>query len=80
MGEKNVKIYTTPTCPFCTAAKDYLKKNNISFTEVDVSRDRNGAMEMIRMTNQTGVPVIVVNSQPIIGFDRKKLDELLNIK
>ena len=72
-----VKIYTTPSCPYCWAAKEFLKENNIEFEEVDVSQDEKAAMEMIEKSGQMGVPVIEWDSEIIIGFDRPKLEELI---
>jgi glutaredoxin 3 len=73
----NIKVYTTPTCPWCTVAKDYLKKKNINFTEVNVAEDRNGAMEMIQKSGQRGVPVVDINGTIVVGFDQNKIESLL---
>ena len=72
-----VKVYSTPTCPFCTMAKNYLKQNEVAFEDVDVSRDRDQAMDMIRKSGQRGVPVIDFNGEIIVGFDKKRLAELI---
>lgn len=74
----DVKIYSTPTCGYCHQAKQYLKDKGISFTEYDVSVDQAAAREMMQLTGQMGVPVIVVDGQSIIGFDRARLEILLN--
>ncbi len=74
----SVKVYSTPTCPFCTMAKNYLKQNDVAFEDVDVSRDREQAMDMIRKSGQRGVPVIDFDGEIIIGFDKKKLSELIS--
>ena len=73
----DVKIYTTPTCGYCQMAKKYLLEHGIQFVEYDVSRDRQVADEMVSLSGQMGVPVIVVDGQVIIGFDRPKLEQLL---
>ena len=73
----SVKVYSTPTCPFCTMAKNYLKQNDVAFEDVDVSRDREQAMDMIRKSGQRGVPVIDYNGEIIVGFDKKRLSELI---
>ncbi|HEV8289845.1 MAG TPA: glutaredoxin family protein [Candidatus Norongarragalinales archaeon] len=75
----NVKIYTTPTCVYCKMAKEFFKKNNIKWTEVDVSADEKEAQKMIEKSGQMGVPVIEVDSNVIIGFDKPKLSRLLGI-
>lgn len=80
MSQPKVIIFTTPTCSFCNAAKRYFREKNIRFTEVDVSRDQKAAMDMYRRTGQMGVPVILINNKPIIGFDVNKINQFLNIK
>ena len=74
----SVKVYSTPTCPFCTMVKRYLKKNEVSFLDVDVSIDREQAMDMIKKSGQRGVPVIDFDGEIIIGFDKKRLAELIS--
>lgn len=75
----NVKVYSTPTCPWCTRAKNYLKSNNVQFEDIDVSTDREKAMEMVKKSGQQGVPVIEINGQIIIGFDQNKIDNMLGL-
>lgn len=75
----DVKIYTTSTCPYCTMAEDFLKENNINYTEIDVGANREKADEMIKKSGQMGVPVIEINGEIIIGFDKKRISELLGI-
>jgi glutaredoxin 3 len=74
----DVKIYTTPTCGYCHQAKAFINQLGVEYTEHDVSRDRAAAEEMVRLTGQMGVPVIVVDGQVVIGFDRARLQQLLN--
>ncbi|MFA5309549.1 MAG: Uxx-star family glutaredoxin-like (seleno)protein [Dehalococcoidales bacterium] len=74
----DVKIYTTPTCGYCQQAKIFLKQMGVAYKEVDVSVDRAAAQEMVDLTGQMGVPVIVVDGEAIIGFDRARLQELLS--
>jgi len=74
----SVKVYSTPTCPFCTMAKNYLKQNDVTYEDVDVSKDREQAMDMIRKSGQRGVPVIDYNGEIIVGFDKKRLTELIS--
>lgn len=75
-----VEIYTTPWCAYCKMAKEYFKKNNITYTEHDVADDSAKRQEMIDKTHQMGVPVIIIDGQIVIGFDRGKIDQLLGIK
>jgi len=73
----DVTLYTSPTCGYCHQAKRYLSDRGISFAERDVSVDRVAAEEIVRLTGQMGVPVIVIDGHPVIGFDRARLDQLL---
>ncbi len=75
-----VIVYSTPTCPFCKMAKDFLKQNKIQFTDVNVAADKAKAQEMIERSKQMGVPVIDVNGKMIIGFDKPALEKALGIK
>jgi len=73
----NVKVYSTPTCPYCMRAKDYLKQKSVAFENFDVSTDKAKLDEMVSVSGQMGVPVIVVDNQIVVGFDRNRLEELL---
>ena len=73
----DIKIYTTPTCGYCHQAKRFLSERRVKFTEHDVSRDPEAADEMVRLTGHMGVPVIMVDGQVVIGFDRARLEHLL---
>ena len=73
-----VKVYSTPTCPWCTMAKEYLKSKNVVFDDLDVSMDREAAAEMIRKSGQRGVPVVDIDGNIIVGFDQKTIDKLIN--
>ena len=79
-SQPNVILFTTPTCSFCNTAKRYLREKQIRFKEVDVSKDQKAAQDMQRRSGTTGVPVILVNNRPIVGFDKPKINRLLNIK
>ena len=72
-----VKIYTTPTCGYCHQAKRFLSERGVKYTEHDVSRNKAAAEEMVHLTGQMGVPVIVVDGQVVTGFDRARLESLL---
>jgi len=77
---KTVKVYSTPSCPWCVRAKEYLKGKNIPFEDIDVAADTTKAKEMVQVSGQMGVPVITVDNQVIIGFDQNKLNQLLGAK
>lgn len=78
--QKRVTVYTTPTCPWCTTVKNYLKKNGVRYTEVNVASDQNAAQNMVSKSGQQGVPQTEVDGQMVIGFDQMKLNKLLEIK
>lgn len=75
-----VIIYTTPTCVYCKMTKAFFRENNISYEEKDVSTDAAAREEMVAKSNQMGVPVIDIDGELTIGFDKKRLMELLRIK
>lgn len=79
MSQPNVTIYTTPTCHFCHAAKDFFNENKIAFTEYDVARDLAKRQEMVQKSGQMGVPVIYIGDKLTVGFDEKQLRELLSL-
>jgi len=79
-SQPKVIIFSTPTCSFCNLAKRYFKEKNIRFTDVDVSRDQSAARDMMRRTGQMGVPVILINNKAVVGFDKNKINQMLNIK
>ena len=71
-------VYSTPTCPYCSLVKDYLRGKGIEFEEKDVSKDREAAREMIEKSGQMGVPQIEINGKIIVGFNRDAIDEELS--
>ena len=73
----SVVVYTTPTCGFCHQVRAYLHQRGVPFTEHDVSRDRQAAAEMVRLSGQRGVPVVLVDGQVVVGFNRPLIDQLL---
>ena len=72
-----VKVYSTPTCPYCLRVKSYLQQKGVAFEHYDVSSDDEKLQEMVKVSGQMGVPVIVVDNQVIVGFDRERLEQLL---
>ncbi|MDP3710276.1 MAG: Uxx-star family glutaredoxin-like (seleno)protein [bacterium] len=74
-----VKIYTTTTCVYCKMAKEFFKKNNVEYEELDVAKDANARDEMIQKSGQMGVPVIDIDGKVIIGFDEPELKKVLNL-
>ncbi|PCI30404.1 NrdH-redoxin [Candidatus Wolfebacteria bacterium] len=78
-ADKKVVIYTTATCGYCKAAKAFLNEHNISFEEYDVGTDMAKREEMVEKSGQMGVPVITVGDELMVGFDEKKLAELVGV-
>lgn len=78
--QKRVTVYTTPTCSWCTTIKTHLRKNGIRYREVDVSKDQNAAQEMQRRSGQMGVPQTDINGEMIVGFDKTRINNLLDIQ
>jgi len=77
MTAKNVTVYSTPTCPYCVRAKEYLTRKGVAYKDVNVAVDRAAAQEMVQKSGQMGVPVITVDGKVIVGFDQRELDRLL---
>lgn len=75
--KKKIKVYGVPTCPFCKRAKEFLKSKGLNFEDIDVAADHNLAKEMIKKSGQMSVPVIEVDGEIIIGFDKEKIETLL---
>jgi len=73
------KVYSTPTCVYCKTLKGYLEKNNIKFEDIDVSKDEKELQKMIKDSGQMGVPVVDIDGEVIVGFDKEKIDKLLKI-
>jgi glutaredoxin 3 len=74
-----VKIYSTPSCVYCKMAKAFFKEHNVQFQDFDVQNDLKAREEMFSISHQMGVPVIDVNGEVYVGFDRGALAKALNI-
>jgi len=75
-----IKVYSTSICPYCTTLKEFLKERGIEFEEIDVSQDEKTMKEMVEKTGQMGVPVMEVDGEIIIGFDREKIIRILKLE
>ena len=75
-----VKIYSTPTCPWCKKVKAYLEEKSIKYENLNVAEDMKAQEEMIKISGQMGVPVIDIDGQIVVGFDKTRIDELLKIQ
>ncbi len=75
-----ITVYTAPGCPYCVKVKNYLRELGLKFTEIDVSKSQKDAEKLVRRTGQTGVPVVEIGNQLVIGFDKAKIDKLLGVR
>jgi glutaredoxin-like YruB-family protein len=76
---KSVKIYSTPTCPWCIRAKQFLNENNVEFQNIDVSGDQQAVDELMQKSGQMGVPVLDIEGEIIVGFDRERIKIALGL-
>lgn len=74
---KKIIVYTTPVCAFCSLVKKFLDEKGVGYEEIDVSSDANEMEKMKEKTGQMGVPVVLIGDKAVVGFDRKKIEELL---
>ena len=74
-----VKVFSTPSCPWCNLTKQYLRENNIEFQDLNVAEDLKAREEMVEKSGQLGVPVILIDDNVVIGFDKPKIKELLKL-
>jgi glutaredoxin 3 len=75
-----IRIFSTPTCPYCVTLKEYLKDKGFDFDDMDVSQDQVALDEMVKKSGQMGVPVVDIDGKIIVGFDKEKINELLKIE
>jgi len=74
-----VKVYTTPTCPYCYTLKEFLKEHNIEFEDIDISKDEKVKDDIIKRSGAIGAPIIEVDGEIVVGFDKGKIVKLLEI-
>lgn len=77
MNTKKITIYSTPTCPYCVFTKDFFRNKGIAFNDVDVTKDRSLAQEMVNKSGQMGVPVIDIDGNIIVGYQPAIFDKIL---
>ncbi len=73
-----IEIYTTPTCPYCKMAKEYMKQKGVEFKEYNVTEDREALQELVRLTDRRSVPVIRSGNEVMVGFDHGRLEQMIN--
>lgn len=76
---KKVTIYSTPSCVYCNIAKNYFKENNVAYEDYNVAADLGKRKEMVDLSGQMGVPVIVIGDEHIVGFNKPQVAELLGL-
>lgn len=78
--EIKIRIFSTPSCPYCVTLKEYLKEKGFKYEDINVAENKEAAKEMIEKSGQMGVPVSEINGEIIIGFDKVKINQILGIK
>jgi glutaredoxin-like YruB-family protein len=78
-GDVQVQIYSTPTCHFCHMAKEWMTENKISYVDYNVAEDMGRRKEMVEITGQLGVPVIMIGENIMVGFNQEEMAKLLNV-
>jgi glutaredoxin 3 len=76
---KSVKVYSTPSCPYCIKVKQYLDESGVEYENIDVATDQEKAQEMMSKSGQMGVPVIDIEGEIIVGFDKNKISQALGL-
>lgn len=79
-ARKSVKVYSTPTCSWCTSLKTWLQNNGVKYKDIDISQDERAAQVLIKRSGHKGVPQIEINKEIVVGFQLPRLKELLEIK
>ncbi len=75
-----IKIYSTPSCVYCSALKKFLNERGLEFEDINVAQNKEALKEMVDKSGQMGVPVVDINGQIVVGFDREKISKFLGIK
>lgn len=75
-----IRLYTTPTCPYCRLVKDFLKEKQLAFEEIDVTSDHKSVQEMVKLSGQMGVPVVDIDGKIIVGWNKAALEETINAR
>jgi len=75
-----VKVYTTPTCPYCEVLKQFLREKGVDFEAIDVSQDDKAQKYIVEKAGKLEVPIIEIDDKIIVGFDKEKIVKFLNLK
>ncbi len=76
----SIRVFSTPTCSYCQVLKSFLKEKNIVFEDIDVSQDEVALKEMVDKSGQMGVPVVEIDGEIVVGFDKNKIEKLLELR
>lgn len=76
---KTVKVYSAPACPYCRMVKEFLSSKNIAYEYIDVSADKAALEEMVKISGQMGVPVVLIDGEAVVGLDKSRLESLLGL-
>ncbi len=82
MEEENkpkIRVFSTKLCPYCNTLKAFLKMHNVEFDDIDVSIDEAAFHEMVEKSGQLGVPVVEIDNQIVVGFNKPKISQLLKL-
>jgi glutaredoxin 3 len=75
-----ITIYSATWCGFCHATKQYLDKLGVKYTDRDVDHDPQAIVESVEKSGQRGIPVLDIDGEIIVGFDRPRIDAALKEK
>jgi glutaredoxin-like YruB-family protein len=79
-SQKNIRVFTTPTCIYCHNLKKFFAEHNLKFEEIDVSENREALEEMVQKSGQMGVPVVEIDGEIVVGFNKEKICQLLKLR
>lgn len=79
-SQPHIRVFSTPSCPYCVTLKSFLEEKGFKYEDIDVAKDDKAREEMIQKSSQMGVPVVEIDGQIIVGFDKEKISQILNIK
>jgi len=79
-SQPRIRVFSTPTCPYCVTLKSFLEEHGFDFEDIDVAADEKAREEMVQKSGQMGVPVVEIDGEIIIGFDKARINQLLGIE
>jgi glutaredoxin-like YruB-family protein len=74
-----IRVFSTPTCPYCVTLKAFLDEKGFDYDDLNVAEDEKAREEMVQRSGQMGVPVVEIDGQIIVGFDKERISQLLEI-